>query len=139
MSRTLLLLLLLVPLTAGQDDARFRALDVYVDAGDHALAAYQIELPDGAGHSIVGVEGGEGAYAEPPYYDPAALKGGRIVLAAFSTSEELPKGKVRVARIHMMERGDESPDYRARLIVAAAPGGKHIAVTIELRPFGEKR
>ena len=51
---------------------RFEAVDVYVDSGDEPLAAYQFELVDPTGASlIVGVEGGEhAAFAAPPTTTP---------------------------------------------------------------------
>ena len=84
----------------------FVALDVYIDSGATPLAAYQIEITAGPGAVIAGVEGGvAGPFHEPPYYDPAALRGGRIVLAAFNTGGDLPHGRIRVATLHMREEG----------------------------------
>jgi hypothetical protein len=79
---------------------RFVALDIFVDSGATPLAAYQFELSASKGEiQIVGVEGGEHpAFAEPPYYDPAALQHERIIIAAFNTgtNTQLPVGKTRV-------------------------------------------
>ncbi len=122
----LLLLLIFWP----QETARFRAIDVYIDPGSHALAAYQIELESDA--TIVGIEGGENrSFAEAPYYDPEALQGGRIILAAFTLDENLPRGRVRVARVHVMETG--AALYHPRLVAAAQPGGDSIPARIELK------
>ena len=57
---------------ASQSVVRFAAVDVYVDATDKTLGAYQFELTAEVGEiAIVGIEGGEHpAFAEPPYYDP---------------------------------------------------------------------
>ncbi len=133
-------LLVLAFVLFGQDD-RFVAIDVYVDAGESGLAAWQVEVDAGEGASIVGVEGGEdGPYAEPAYYDPAALKeGGRIVLAAFTTEANPPSGRVRVARLHFHETGAAPVTYRAEAVVAAAPGGKKIPIEVELVPLEKKR
>jgi hypothetical protein len=104
----------------------FTAVDVYVES-PKPLAAWQLELRTAA--SIVGVEGGEPkCYAEPPFYDPKALQGGRIVLAAFTTEAAPPSGRIRVARLHL--RG--APELSAREIVAAAPGGARMDVKVEL-------
>lgn len=103
--------------------ARFRPVDVYVDAGDRPLAAYQIEITAADCAEVVGVEGGDhAAFRAAPYYDPAALSGGRIVIGAFSTAADLPRGKTRVAKLHMRET--RSPcSYAARLVAAASDDG----------------
>lgn len=111
-----------------QDEAQFAAVDVYIDAGDTSLAAWQFELSCSA--KLVGVEGGDSkVYSDPPYYDPEALQGGRIIAAAFTTDANPPKGRVRVARLHMMEQG--KAEYSVKLIAAAAPGGARIDAKIE--------
>ena len=91
----LLAVLLAVPIGAQQgqvydtssSEIRFVPVDVYVDPAGAPLAAYQFELKTVAGAvEIVGVEGGEHeAFSEPGYYDPAALKNNRIIIAAYST------------------------------------------------------
>jgi hypothetical protein len=140
--RIALSLLVLAWIGLGQD-ARFVAIDIYVDAGDRALAAYQIEITAGdateRGTRIVGVEGGEPqCFASPPYYDPKALEGRRIIVAAFTTDPDAPRGKMRVARLHFFEERSGEIDYRAEAIAAAAPGGERIPVRIEIRPAGAK-
>ncbi len=123
--------------SCSEGQPRFVAVDVWVDAGAAALAAYQLELRcDRA--AIVGVEGGNGPhYADPPRYDPAALQGGRIVLAAFTTKPSPPRGVVRVARLHLLESGVLGGPYRTLGVVAAKPGGERIPVEIEITPYGE--
>src|SRR5262245_55404811 len=79
----------------GEAVARFEAFDVYVDSGATPLAAYQLELKATGDVKAVGIEGGESAaFLDAPYYDPAALHGDQvreqIVIAAFSTSKDLP-------------------------------------------------
>jgi len=66
---------------------RFAPLHIYLDCGSQSLGAYQFELKAASGRvKIVGVEGGQHpAFAEAPYYDPAALANDRIIVAAFST------------------------------------------------------
>jgi hypothetical protein len=107
---------------------RFRPIDVYIDSGNESLAAYQFELTAKAGRvKIVGVEGGEHpAFANPPYYDPAALQHDCIIIAAFNTSKDLPKGETRVATLHVQIIGDIQPQYEIKLIVAANADGKEI-------------
>jgi hypothetical protein len=116
---------------------RFVAVDVYVDAGDRKLAAWQVEIDTDDRAAIVGVEGGEpAAYREPPAYDPAALQGGKIILAAFTTGDA-PSGKVRVARLHLME--SETFDLAGKLTAAAAPGGKRFDGKVTLERMGDAR
>lgn len=110
-----------------EQEARFVTVEIYAETDGKRLAAWQIEIESQA--KIVGVEGG-------PYYDPAALQGGRIILAHFTTDPEPPGGRVHVARLHMMESG--RTDYVARLMAAAAPGGERITPRIDLVRGGGK-
>lgn len=113
---------------ATQPAVRFAWVDVFIDSADQPLAAYQFELTAATGaFQIVGVEGGEHpAFAEPPYYDPAALQNDRIIIAAFNTGDDLPTGKSRVARIHVQIAGVEAPEYVVSLTVAAGPDGQEV-------------
>lgn len=119
---------------------RFVAVDVYVEAGERKLTAWQIEITTDDRAAIVGVEGGGGgpmaAYHDPPTYDPRALQGGKIVLAAYTTGEA-PSGRVRVARIHLMET--EKCELEARLVAAAAPVGERFEPKVKLERTGESR
>lgn len=122
------------PAPAPQAAPRFVAMDIYADTGGKPLAAWQIELTcDPAQATIVGVEG---AGEKPPYYDPAALQGGRIILASFSTEAALPSGRVLVARVHLQETG--SPVYKPTLMTAAAPGGEKLDLKIDVVRAGGK-
>jgi hypothetical protein len=114
-----------------QPAMRFAYVDVLIDAGEQPLAAYQFELSAAQGEiKIVGVEGGEHpAFADPPYYDPKALQKDRIIIAAFDTTAELPTGKTRVARVHLVIMGDAQPQYRIDLHVAADADGAEISAT----------
>jgi hypothetical protein len=113
---------------------RFTHLDVFIDSGAQPLAAYQFELKATAGRvAIVGVEGGEhAAFASPPYYDPAAMQHDRVILAAFNTGNDLPKGKIRVARIHVQITGDAAAEYETKLTVSASSNGEQIPATITI-------
>jgi len=132
---------LIVPVLAQQSDqgystahsgVRFAPLHVYLDSGNKSLAAYQFELEAFAGQiKIVGVEGGRHeAFKEAPYYDPAALAKDRIIIAAFNTGSDLPKGRTRVATIHLQIIGETEPQYELKLIVAADADGKEIPAEI---------
>lgn len=116
---------------------RFVAVDVYVDAGDRKLAAWQAEIRTDDRAAIVGVEGGEAvAYREPPTHDPAALQGGKIILAAFTTGDA-PSGRVRVARLHLMESAKVA--LEGKLMAAAAPGGERFEAKLILERTGDDR
>jgi hypothetical protein len=114
----------------------FIAVDVFVNSGGLPLAAYQIEIrADGRRAQIVGVEGGlHAAFSGPPYYDPEALhedqEQERIVIAAFSTAEELPSGRTRVARLHL--RAEEGVQFVTRVEAAGTRGGERIEVGVEI-------
>lgn len=119
----------------GQGENRFTAVDVYVDSGDEPLAAYQFELTATAGEfRIVGVEGGSHiAFAEPPYYDPAALMQDRIIIASFNTGDDLPTGRTRIARIHVQIVGNQEPTFVVELDVAASADGSALKVNTDLQ------
>ncbi len=109
-----------------EPSVRFAPLHVYLDSGSWPLAAFQFELKAAAGQiEIVGVEGGRHkAFAEAPYYDPAALANDRIIIAAFNTGRDLPKGRTRIATIHLQITGDAEPEYELNLTVAADSEGQ---------------
>jgi hypothetical protein len=110
------------PAAAGE--VTFYPVEVFVDSGERLLSAYQIEFTyDGSAVSVVGIEGGAEPFDDAPYYDPAGMTGGRIVIAAFTTDENPPRGRVRVARLHGAEEGRPGRKFRARLIIAAGPDG----------------
>jgi len=103
---------------------RFRPLAVELEVGDAPISVWQVDLVVVSGDArIVGVEGGTAeGFREPPYYDSAALLGGRIVLAAFNTHTSLARGRHRVATVHVREAGGP-PTYELRLVAAAGPDG----------------
>jgi hypothetical protein len=112
---------------------QFMAIDVFVDSGSNPLAAWQVELADTSGRArVVGIEGGEHpAFQEAPYYDPAALQRGRIILGAFHVGDDLPGGRTRVARVHLLVSGGE-PELVIAPMVAATRGGRTIDIRAEL-------
>jgi hypothetical protein len=115
---------------------RFAVVDVWVDSGNAPLAAYQLELVDSSGSArIVGVEGGEpsgGAFRAAPYFDPKAIQRDRVILAAFSTASNgaLPKGKTRVATVHVRLTGE--PRWQTKLVTAADASGETIAAEVSI-------
>ena len=145
MNKTVLIILtsvcVIVPVLAQQSEqdystaqpgVRFAPLHIYLDSGNNSLAAYQFELKATAGQiKIVGVEGGSHkAFKEAPYYDPAALAKDRIIIAAFSTGSDLPKGRTRIATVHLQIVGDTEPQYELKLAVAGDADGKEIPAEI---------
>jgi hypothetical protein len=110
---------------------RFCAVDVYVEATNAPLAAYQLEFAvTNAVAKIVGIEGGESpAFREAPFYDPKAMQHERAILAAFSTDSpaSLPTGKTRVATIHLQVTGTAPPAIEIKLVLAADSNGNKIA------------
>lgn len=113
---------------------RFRTVDVFVDSKDKPLAAYQLEFAvTNTSAKIVGIEGGEHpAFAQPPFYDPKAMQRERVILAAFSTeaADKLPKGKTRVARIHIQSSGTAEVHFETKLQTAAGADGKKLQAAV---------
>ena len=125
------------PPQAAAARSTFGYVDLFVDAGDAPLAAYQIDFHSTTGGlRIVGVEGGEHAlYRDAPYYDPRAMQGDRVIIAAYAAGprEALPVGPVRVARVHVMYSSDADATLHATLDAAANFEGDAIDATIAWR------
>ena len=139
--KRLLVLLPLLCLAAAPGEApapqasRFTYVDIMIDPKGQMLAAWQFEFATEVGTiSLVGVEAGDvPAYAKrPPYYDPAALAGHRIIVGDYSLDPNLPKTKTRVARLMLEVRGDARPQYVTRVMAAANSDGKTIPVELSL-------
>ena len=135
--RLLIAILFLVVCAAiGQEPGgTFRAIDLFVDSGSQPLAAYQLSFACGAADAkIVGIEGGEhSAFAEPPYYDAKAMQTNRVVVAAFNTAspEQLPRGRTRIATIHIQTSANVARRYELKVKAAATPAGESITVSAE--------
>jgi hypothetical protein len=134
-----LVVLLVIPLlclgAAAPSASRFTAVDVMIDPKGQPLAAWQLEFAAETGDiSLVGVEAGEHpAYAKrPPYYDPAALAGKRIIVGDYSVDPDLPKTKTRVVRLMLEIKGDAKPQYVTKIMAAANADGKSIPVDVSL-------
>ena len=110
---------------------RFRTIDIFVDSRSTPLAAYQVEFAATNGMvKIVGIEGGEPeAFRQPPVYDPKAMQQDRVIIASFSTADAstLPKGKTRVATIHIQVSGDQVPQFEIKLQTAGDSRGQKIS------------
>lgn len=117
---------------------RFQTVDIYVNAKDQALAAYQLEMVAESGSvKIVGIEGGQHpAFRAAPYYDTRAIQREQVVIAAFNTAaaDQLPTGKTRVAAVHVQITGDENPEYIVRLKTAATVQGEKVSAVATVEP-----
>jgi hypothetical protein len=125
-------------LSAQPEAGRFTIVDLVL-VSDTPVAAWQVELTERRGAmQIVGIERGDDAtFRDPPFYDRVVLERAttdRIVLASFSMSdaENLPRGRVRVARVHVRTSGAAEPDYEARLMAAGAADGRPIDAQLNL-------
>lgn len=123
------------PADPGADTVRFEAVDLLVDSGALPLAAWQCEIQSRSpGVEIVGIEGGEhAAFVEPPFYDPRAIHNDRVVLAAFSTADDLPSGRSRIARLHLQLEGAGPSEFEVRVNVMATVDGEPIPATATLQ------
>ena len=126
--------------TPAPDTVRFGMAAVWIDAGEHRLAAWQLECSaNTSAVKIVGIEGGDHPqFRAPPYYDPAAMRQERVILAAFSTAQAhaLPAGRTRVATIHFQQTGNPTPEFSVSNVIAADDRGQRldVHVTIEMEP-----
>ncbi|MDX1565164.1 MAG: hypothetical protein R3236_07150 [Phycisphaeraceae bacterium] len=130
------------PISDGTGSARkanpFRAVDLILET-DRPLAAYQIELFD-RNHAarIVGIEGNADLpFQNPPYYDPEAMAGDRVILGGFSTDpgDRLPAGRFRVATV-MVQTSGGTPEWKLRLTAAATVGGRPMNANLYLDETG---
>lgn len=116
-------------------DAIWReAIDLFLESGSEGLAAWQVELKsESTDAAIVEIEGGEHpAFAEAPYFDPRAINNQRVILGAFSTGDNLPRGRSRVARVHVQLRGPGERVWQTRLTTAANTEGTLIPAEIRI-------
>ena len=116
---------------AAEPSGRFVPVDVVVESGGMPLASYQVLFEISSGNAqVVGLEGGEAAvFAKMPRHDPDALPGERVIIADFSLAEagDLPRGRVRVATIHVFVENDRPLKFDTRLQAATDIDGKNIA------------
>ena len=141
MRRTLGIVLaaaLLVVVGLAQETApnavRFRTVDVFVDSSNRPLAAYQMDIVAAGGNAkIVGIEGGESsAFHEPPFYDPKAIQHERVIIGAFNTAaaDKLPKGRTRVATLHVQTASNQALQFTVQSSTAATSSGRKIPVKV---------
>ena len=117
-----------------KEKVSFRAVDIFVKSKGQPLAAYQVQVAFlGLKTKISGIEGGSHpAFKKPPLYDPKAMQKEQVIIAAYNTgpAEELPKGKVRVATIHLQITGSKAPDFSFKLITAGTVEGRKIPAKV---------
>ncbi len=129
------------PLRTVSHSTSFTSIDIFIDSAATPLAAYQLDFTATApgddeqspsSVKIVGIEGGEpGPYNAAPYYDEHAIQTQRVIIGALSTlpADQLPRGKVRVARIHLMTTGaphTTAPTCTLTLTTAAGADAQRI-------------
>jgi hypothetical protein len=124
--------------SAQPQDAYFTTVDLFV-VSDTPVAAWQVELTERRGAmQIVGVErGDDSTFRDPPFYDRVAVERGatdRVVLASYSLGDaaQLPRGRVRVARVHVRATGSAEPDYEARLVAAGTADGEPLDAQLNI-------
>ena len=116
---------------AAEPGLSFQTFDLLIEG---APAAWQVELVYPAAAKIVGLEGGEPPFAEPPTYDRRGLEGGRILIAAYTLEEGRFSAKtLRVARMHFAVPENEELSAMVLLLAAARPGGRRYEPKIFLR------
>jgi hypothetical protein len=116
------------PATAPMAEPSFRTLRVLVDPHGKPMAVWQVEVVAEGDVKLVGVEKGAATgSSDPPYYDPAAMAGGRIVIGAYSLEKDLPAGRTHVATLHVRVGGSEEVKCKVRVMTAGAGDGSPIA------------
>ncbi len=117
-----------------QGPLRFVTYELFVNPMDSPLAAWQVRFEDPTGAAkLVGVEGGDDAsFRDAPFYDPKALQGGAVVLAAFDPEGAGPSTETLVARVHLVITGDQDPEFILTAEVVASPDGPIQGATARL-------
>lgn len=117
-----------------EDPLRFVTYELFVDPNGAPLAAWQVRFEDPTGAAkLVGVEGGEDAsFRDAPFYDPQALQGGAVVLAAFDPEGAGHSAETLVARVHFAITADQDPSFNVTTEVVASPDGPIQGATARL-------
>lgn len=134
---TLTLLLVLCGAASAADDVAdpsrvFSILRLEIDPAGTGLSGWQLRADFGESDArIVGIEGGDSpAFAAPPYYDPRALNGGKIVLAALARGQELPTGRTTVAVLHVEHDPGGLPPLEVSELIAVGADGDEIEAAV---------
>ena len=134
--------LAILPLLAQQDNEKteksFAVYDVIIEV-EEPMASWQLEVfYKKENLNFVGIEGGEGVFGEPADYDEAGWNGGHIILACYSLEEDLPKGKVQVSRVHVLENSGEMLKSNTNLMVVADKNGKILEGKVSLKKVEQR-
>jgi hypothetical protein len=134
---TTLFLLAACGLVNAQSDMRFATVDIYLDSRE-PVAAWQFELGDNNSvMQVVGVENGASpAFPRAPYYDRDAVEQGRadrIIVADYSLEPraQLPRGRTRIATLHLLLAGAGEPDFKLTLVTANTHDGRVIDASLD--------
>jgi hypothetical protein len=134
----LILLIAFLPLLGAQQPSdfpqpSFRTLQVFINPHGKSMAVYQFEFIGDPDVKLVGIEAGEAkGFTDPPYYDAAALAGGRVIVGAYSLANDLPAGPTHIATLHVRV-GTGEPRYELKLKTAGGRDGSPIACDISIR------
>lgn len=110
----------------------FSVLRLEIDPSGAELSGWQLRADFGKSDArIVGIEGGASpAFTAPPYYDPRALNGGEIVLAALARGQELPTGRTTVAVLHVEHDPSGLPPLEVSELIAVGADGDEIEAAV---------
>ncbi len=131
---------------ADDESIHFASVDIYLDSAA-PFAAWQFELSDQHGvMKVVGVEQGDSdAFQRVPYYDREAVRLGdadRIIVADYSLADidDLPRGRTRIATIHLMLSGTDGADFDLNLVTATTYAGEvtDARISLDLRTGSEQ-
>ena len=104
-------------------------VDIYLDTGSHPLAAYTIELRyDPQVVAVLDVSHpGRGGFPGTPMVEPASFARGVTRIVGLHTGASLPRGRVRVARVHFRPASASgSSSLSVSILGIYGPGGKPI-------------
>ena len=120
----------------------FTSVDIWVNSGEEALAAYQTEIVyDKNKIIVVGIEGGEkNGFKRAPFYDLKGMKSGRIIIASFiKNKQNALNGKARIARLHLQVSGEKYNDFSIKLMAAANVKGEKIQPSVKIIKTDKKQ
>ena len=129
---SLALVLFLATSASAERPRVFGTIVLTIDTAGQELAGWQLRADFGESDArIVGIEGGENAaFSDAPHYDPRALNGGEIVLAALSSHQELPTGPTIVAVIHVEHDRSGLPPLEVSELIAVGADGNETPATV---------
>lgn len=130
----LIMIVLLAFSVTGQEKAErnFAVYQILIEPQENQnLAAWQIEIKY-KDLEIVGIEGGDKPFDQPADYDAAGLKGGRIILAAFTLDSKLRSGEQLVARLHVLEKPGAALKSEIKVMAVANAKAERIQAKVKI-------